>query len=43
MGSSFRTSTRQRLTLPSIVAYRCGEDEIKKLVIDYMKEGSKMH
>jgi len=32
------TSIRTRLTLPSRVACKCGEDEIRKLVINY-KEG----
>jgi hypothetical protein len=38
MGRPLGTSTRTRLNLPSRNAYRWGEDEIKKLVIDY-KEG----
>jgi hypothetical protein len=38
---SFGTSTMTRLTLPSRGACRHGEDEIKKLVIDYKKEGIK--
>jgi hypothetical protein len=37
------TSTRTRPTLPLGVTCRCGKDEIKKLIINYKKEGLKMH
>jgi hypothetical protein len=43
MGRSPITSTRTRLTLSLGVACRRGEDEIRKQVIDYKKERSKMH
>jgi hypothetical protein len=38
---SLGTSTMTRFTLLSRVACSHGEDEIKKLVIDYRKEGIK--
>jgi hypothetical protein len=38
MGRSFGTSTRTRLTLPSRVACKRGDDEIRKLVINYKEE-----
>jgi hypothetical protein len=37
MKRSLGTSTRTRLTLPSRVACEQGEDEIRKLVINYKK------